>query len=269
MKVLSLIICVSILFEFPQEKSSVELYEIETEEGIEIHVRNQNYYSVTLEVDFDLENLVAGRAIPFTEILPPKSDQKLTDLKVRNKDESWGFQTSYGFHMGDIFAQHNNSYIYRLPYRLGTEHRVGQSYNGSFSHTGSVAYSIDFDMPEGTGIYSARSGVVVAVQELFKEGGETEYFKDKANYITVVHNDGTFSEYSHLRYDGAIVTEGQRIRTGQLIGYSGSTGYATGPHLHFNVKKAVKGGEFITIPVEFVTRKGAQTLKEKKSYKAL
>lgn len=87
-----------------------------------------------------------------------------------------------------------------------------------------------------------------------------------ANYITVLHNDGTFADYSHLRYKSVIVQLGQQVERGQIIGYSGATGYATGPHLHFVVKKAKKGGGFISIPVEFTTLKGIQELREGEKY---
>lgn len=251
------------------EKGSVELYQIEREGLIEIHGKNFNEYSVTVEVDLELTNMRSNKINPFTMVLAPKSDVKLTELVVKRKDKGWSYETSYGFQMGDIFAKHLDSYEYQLPYQLGTEHRVSQAYNGEFSHKGETAFSIDFDMPEGTKIFAARSGVVVDVQESYSKGGTSSEFLDKANYVTVVHNDGTFSEYSHLKKNGVLVSLGQRVRTGQLLGFSGATGYATGPHLHFNVKKAVKGGSFETIPTKFKIRGSTKTIEKGKSYKAL
>lgn len=252
-----------------QEKPSVDVYTVEKEGSVEVFAHNMNEYAVTLELNIELDNVRSSKRLPLTVALAPKADVKLTELFVKSRNKKWGFSTNYSYYMGSIFADHTDSYIYRLPYRLGTEATVAQGYNGEFSHTGRMAYSIDFNMPEGTEIYSARSGVVVDLRESYNEGGTSEYFLDKANYITIAHNDGTFSEYSHLRKDGVTVAIGQRVRLGQLIGYSGATGYVTGPHLHFNVKKAVRGGKFITIPIKFKTREGTITLKEKKSYKAL
>ncbi len=258
-----------LLVSFIQEKPSVEVYNVEKENSIEVYAKNTNLYPVTIEVDIDLENLSSSKKLPVVEGMAPDSEKLITELTVKKRDKRWSLGTTYKYHMGNIFSRHNDNYVYRLPYQLGAEFKVAQAYNGDFSHKGKLAYSIDFDMPEGTPVYSARSGVVVETQESYSEGGTDEYFQDKANFVTVVHKDGTFAEYSHLKLNGIAVSVGQRIRSGQLLGYSGATGYATGPHLHFHVKKVVKGGDFITIPVKFSTQKGAIRLKEKESYKAL
>lgn len=269
MKIISVLAVLFLSHTFLQEKPLVDVYTVEKEGSIEVHAKNLNEYAVTLELDIELENLRSSKRLPLTVALATNQDSKLLELSVKNRKEKWGFSTKYSYYMGSIFADHTDSYVYRLPYRLGTDARVVQAYNGDFSHSGRIAYSIDFDMPEGTEIYAARSGVVVDLKESFSEGGSSEYFIDKANFVTVAHNDGTFSEYSHLKKNGVIVNIGQKVRMGQLLGYSGATGYATGPHLHFNVKKAVRGGEFITIPTKFKTQEGTITLKESSSYKAL
>lgn len=253
----------------PQEKPTVEVFNVEKEDRIEIHARNLNDYPITIEVDIELLNLTSSNKLPVKVAISPKSEKLITDLKMIKGSEKWGFSTKYTYHMGSVFAKHNDNFAYRLPYRLGTEAIVAQGYFGDFSHTDAITYSIDFDLEEGTEIYAARSGIVVDTQESFTDGGTDEFYVDKANFITIVHNDGTFSEYSHLKVNGVNVTVGQRVRVGQLIGYSGATGYATGPHLHFSVKKVGEDGHFMTIPVKFSTQEGTVTLQEKKKYKAL
>lgn len=269
MKLIPIITGLLVVFTSFQEKPTVEVFNVEKESSIELHAKNTNPYPVTIEVEIDLTNLSSAKRLPLVQAIPPESEVLLTELSVEKREERWGFSTSYSYYMGSIFADHNDNFVYRLPYQLGTEYRVAQAYNGDFSHSGMLSYSIDFNMPEGTPIYSTRSGVVVEFNESYTEGGPDKFYEDKANYITVVHNDGTFAEYSHLRRNGVNVSIGQRIRTGQLIGYSGATGYVTGPHLHFHVKKAVKGGDFITIPIKFATQNGTIQLKEGESYKAL
>ncbi|MBO6524643.1 MAG: M23 family metallopeptidase [Balneolaceae bacterium] len=269
MKLISIITALLFVFTSFQEKHTVEVFNLEKESSIEVHARNNNPFPVTIELEIDLTNLNSSKRLPLIQAIPPESEVKLTELSVQKRAERWGFNTSYRYYMGSIFADHNDNFVYRLPYRLGTDYKIAQGYNGDFSHSGQLAYSIDFDLPEGTPIYSARSGVVVELQEDYTEGGSDKFYEDKANYITIVHNDGTFAEYSHLRHNGVSVNVGQRVRTGQLIGYSGATGYATGPHLHFHVKKAVKGGDFITIPTKFSTQNGTIQLREGESYKAL
>ncbi len=123
-------------------------------------------------------------------------------------------------------------------------------------------------MPEGTQIYAARGGVVIEVEQRFDEGGDTDLYLDKANFVTVLHADGTMADYSHLQYNGARVSVGDELRVGQFLGLSGATGFVTGPHLHFSVKRTVLGGKYETIPVKFATLNGPVTPQEGRSYAA-
>jgi murein DD-endopeptidase MepM/ murein hydrolase activator NlpD len=251
------------------EDTSVELYQVKKAQYIEVHGRNHNDYPVTVNIEMNLNNLASDHTLPYTVVLKANSDDLVLILDIVDPTKKWEYDTNYSYHMGDIFARHDDSYIYRLPYRLGESAKVVQGYNGSFSHKDDIRYSIDFDLPERTPIYAARGGIVVEVEEGFSEGGTSKELLAKANNVTILHSDGTFADYSHLIKNGAHVILGQKVRAGQLIGYSGATGYASGPHLHFNVKRATKGGGFITIPVQFKTIDGPKELKQGKSYKAL
>lgn len=229
---------------------------------------NPNFFPVTLELNIIAENMSAPQKLPVIRSLPAGDQVSVAVMIISDPAVSWSYETRYLFYMGDADAQHDDRFAYRLPYERQTEHRVEQAYGGSFSHTGDAYYSLDFAMDEGTRIVAARNGLVVKVEESFSEGGNDPSFLQKANVITIMHEDGTFADYSHLKKNGAVVRSGQQVRSGQLIGYSGATGYATGPHLHFAVKKARKGGGFTTLPIKFKTRKGILTLKERTSYMA-
>lgn len=98
-----------------------------------------------------------------------------------------------------------------------------QVYNGK-GHTG-----IDFRATIGTPIMASASGIISGV-------GDTDLVKGCYSYgrwVLINHNDGLSTLYAHLSLIS--VTIGQEVKTGEVIGYSGSTGYATGPHLHFGV----------------------------------
>ncbi len=240
----------------------------EIENGVVLFGENKNFFPITIELDADLTNMNSSEKNPLITVIQGKSKIKLVELKVNDPKASWGMKYSYTYYQGSIFARHDDKVAYTLPFKLGTEHRLDQGYNGKFSHKGESRYSLDFNMEEGTEIYSSRAGTVVETEESYSKGGSDRDYIDKANFVSILHDDGTIAQYSHLRKNGVSVKIGQKVKAGERIGYSGATGYVTGPHLHFTVLKAKKGGGFISIPVKFATKDGIKQLKEGKKYTA-
>ncbi|HVE53713.1 MAG TPA: M23 family metallopeptidase, partial [Ramlibacter sp.] len=105
---------------------------------------------------------------------------------------------------------------------------VGSSYGmRTDPFTGQVAMhaGVDFAAPTGTPIYAAAGGVVTSAEMNAVYG----------NTVEVDHGNGNTTLYAHLsRID---VRKGQTVERGQRIGAVGSTGWATGPHLHFEFKE--------------------------------
>jgi murein DD-endopeptidase MepM/ murein hydrolase activator NlpD len=108
-------------------------------------------------------------------------------------------------------------------------------YFGNTAFAQSGAYSgkghngIDFRAPIGTPLKAALTGTVTGVGNTDAIRGCYSYGK----WVMIKHSNGLSTMYAHLSQVN--VDEGQSVATGQVIGYSGSTGYATGPHLHFGV----------------------------------
>ena len=86
---------------------------------------------------------------------------------------------------------------------------------------------IDLACPQGTPIYATRAGRVTTAS--YQAGGA-------GNYVSINHLDGFSSIYMHMTH--YVVYPGQNVAQGQLIGYVGSTGISTGPHLHFGISYA-------------------------------
>ena len=82
---------------------------------------------------------------------------------------------------------------------------------------------VDLANNQGTPIYAARSGKVTVAT----------YGGTYGNYVTINHGDGYSSLYAHMTH--YVVHKGDTVKKGQLIGYMGSTGRSTGPHLHFSI----------------------------------
>ncbi len=103
--------------------------------------------------------------------------------------------------------------------------RNPQAYSGK-GHNG-----VDFAAPIGTPVKSALSGVVVGSGDMdLVNGGRCRSY---GKWIMVRHNNGLSTLYGHLSL--IKVEQNQEVATGEIIAYSGNTGYTTGPHLHFSV----------------------------------
>lgn len=123
---------------------------------------------------------------------------------------------------------------YVLPYAVGDAHLVTNTTGHYTPSNGGVGlYAVDFAMPTGTPVHAARAGEVVAIREHFRDGNGVDL---EENFVFVRHADGTVARYFHLTGDGAAVRVGDRVRQGELIGWSGNTGQTAGPHLHFDVQ---------------------------------
>jgi murein DD-endopeptidase MepM/ murein hydrolase activator NlpD len=109
-----------------------------------------------------------------------------------------------------------------------------QIYNGG-GHN-----AIDIAAPIGTAVEAALGGVVLATGDTDLVRGCYSFGK----WVMLIHGNGLNTMYAHL--SEIDVTKGQSVGAGQVLGLSGMTGYATGPHLHFGVY-ATEGTEILTL----------------------
>ncbi len=161
-------------------------------------------------------------------------------------------------------TQKTDSYVYDLPFEKGGSHKIIQGYGGWFSHKGIAA--LDFYMPVGTAVFAAREGVVYNFKEDSDEGGPLPAKKNKANYIIIKHADGSYGCYWHLQHNGVVTKKGF-VQKGQLISYSGNTGFVVAAHLHFSVKTKLNYDKDSFVKTKFNTNEGVLLLKRGKTYK--
>lgn len=230
--------------------------------GVEFEAENLNPYRVTLTLDFEtITNLQSSSRIPLTVELIGYSKKKILVLNRIDRTKAVDYRSTYGWVRGSPFVKHNDDYVYALPFAKGANVRVSQGYNGDTSHKGLSAYAIDFPLPQGTPIYAAREGIVVGAEVSNTIGGASPEYRQYANYVIVEHNDGTMGNYYHLKQGGTAVRIGDKVAKGQLIAYSGNTGYTTAPHLHFSVSKVdpVSMRRPMNLPVKIQTLQGLVT----------
>lgn len=90
--------------------------------------------------------------------------------------------------------------------------------------------AVDIGAARGTPIHAAAAGTVIVARNNGAWNG------GYGNYVVVTHDNGTQTLYAHMK--NTIVSPGQSVSSGEVIGYEGTTGLATGPHLHFEVRGA-------------------------------
>ena len=131
-----------------------------------------------------------------------------------------------------LFSVNKNSIYYTSNFVYPVESTRRTSFFGdrrtyeytTGSSSNSLHYGIDFGVPTGTPVYACGDGKVVLVEDRVSTGWS----------IVIEHMPGLYSLYYHL--DSTLIEEGMLVKAGEQIGFSGATGLATGPHLHWEVR---------------------------------
>jgi len=225
-------------------------YEVIENETIVFYANNRNFCPYQYKITF------------YGKCAEKLSQKEFTGIVYNNQGEVELFRVSSSdilpdkitftekFKVGDPDIKMDSNYVYRLPFADDESYRVTQAFNSRYSHKGWQNYSIDFAMCEGSPVYAARGGVVVDFKKDSNLGGRNSKYAKYTNYLIIYHDDGTFSGYLHLQKNGVTVDVGDIVNEGDIIAYSGNTGWTGGPHLHFMVYKA-KNFAFQTIPITF------------------
>lgn len=167
---------------------------------------------------------VVATGYPVEEIIVPPDQSALLDPNVSAQEEA---MRSAVFARSAPERLWEGSFILPVDAPVSSPYGIGRSYNGgpiTSYHKGT-----DFPVDEGTPVVAANAGRVAFAGTLPIRGLS----------VIVDHGAGVMSGYHHLQ--SAAVAEGETVAAGDLIGYSGASGLATGPHLHWEI--VVRGVE--------------------------
>lgn len=195
--------------ELDETQAALEIKRTESDDVIRELVKKQEEFQVLLdESEAAQDALMREIAQKEKELSNAKYEEHLAKLALQGQNppsnSSWTTPVS-GYTLTSPFGN-------RLHPVLG----YYRMHNG-----------IDMACPQGTPIYATRAGKVT--QASYQAGGA-------GNYVSINHGDGFASIYMHMT--NYVVSVGQNVGQGQLIGYVGSTGISTGPHLHFGISYA-------------------------------
>lgn len=167
----------------------------------------------------NIENINVNGKIKSINNKAINADQEMLTTSIVNKNDT----------------KNVNNFVLKKPVKGGiTTSGFGDTISRTASHNGH-----DWAVNTGTKVRAAAEGVV-----------ELAYFSESYGYnILINHNNGFKTRYAHL--SEVKVSKGEKVEQSQVIALSGSTGFSTGPHLHFEV---VKDGKRVN-PIEYVSNR--------------
>jgi murein DD-endopeptidase MepM/ murein hydrolase activator NlpD len=179
-------------------------------------------------------------AEPETEAAPKAQPKPAAKPAAKPAPEKTATPAAHTVHTKPAAAPHTGGYTLPVHAPLGTGYQASGSHWASGHHTGQ-----DFLVPTGTAVHAVAAGKVVTAGW----GGSYGY------QVVIRHPDGHYSQYGHLSQISVKV--GQQVNEGQRIARSGSTGNATGPHLHFEIRTGPVYGDDID-PLNYLRAHGVK-----------
>ncbi len=239
--------------------------EFESSDGVVfVYINNRlsGPMQVQLSAGRETRNMEAQPALPVTYLLEPKQRKLVTRLQAIDANAPMIRDLQSRGIPGDPHAI-PDELTYSLPVDENSQWALGQEFNGEYSHNDEQnRYAVDFIVPVGTPVLAARSGIVMETIGSYDAGGQNaKIYASRANFIRILHDDGSMALYAHLKENGVLVLPGERVGLGDVIGYSGNTGFSSGPHLHF-VLQINTGMRLVSIPFRMVGPTGILPLSQ-------
>lgn len=233
----------------PVEPSAIARLRVEAGDG-EYLAYADNSLSGPIEVMLGFtrsSNVRGAPSLPARATVPARGSVLVARLRAEDPGRNGDFELSLTGVPGNPSARPQDV-EYLLPLRQ-PRNRIDQGFGGRFSHADEQnRHALDFAADIGTPVLAARAGVVMQVESDFSKAGlKKEKYGGRANFVRILHDDGTMAIYAHLATNGVLARVGQRVNAGQQIGLSGNTGFTTGPHLHFALQ-VNRGMRLVSIP---------------------
>jgi murein DD-endopeptidase MepM/ murein hydrolase activator NlpD len=215
----------------------------------------RNHYHGPAQIELSLaeaDNVLASPALPARFVLPGNAEQGLVTFGAVDPTESFSYRLAYTLVPGAPFDTLPEDLDFYPPFARGKTWPISQGIDDDQTH-GDPAnrYAVDIVMPLGTPVLAARGGIVMESEGSYADNGrKDERYLDRANFIRLLHDDGTMAIYAHLQQHSLRVQPGMKVPAGHWIANSGNSGYSSGPHLHFVVQMNI-GMALEALPLRF------------------
>lgn len=222
------------------------------------HFFNHYHGPAELEVSLtDGMNVKTEPPLPARVVLPAQTEKQVVTFEANDPYQAFRYRLAYIMVPGPPVERLPEDVDFYPPFPAGMEFPISQGIDELTTHDmEGNQYAVDITMPTGTPVLAARTGVVMDLEDDFHGGGkQEERFLKRANYVRILHDDGSMGVYAHLQPGSAQVYPGARVPAGTWIANSGNTGYSSGPHLHFVIQLNV-GMAIESLPFRFRQRNG-------------
>lgn len=203
--------------ETEAKQSSVEALQADKQKELESYnAKIQDANADIAQMQSEIAGIQEAIRAEENQIAAIEAEIRRQEEEARKKAEAQG-QSYETKNLGSI------SFIWPCP----ASGRITSAFGGRSSPTEGASSNhqgIDIGAPTGSSILAAASGSVVIAT----------YSASAGNYVMINHGGGVYTVYMHMNSIG--VSVGQSVSQGQQIGTVGSTGYSTGPHLHFGIR---------------------------------
>ncbi len=237
--------------EYAATKEQIASHEVEleTEHGEllglqeQTQAKHQSVETLLAEKNRELKNFESrineaeGQISEYEKDLKAQEDRiKALEAEIKRKEEEARKAAEAAGKQYKTASLGDISFIWPLP----SSSRITSAFGGRSSPTEGASTNhqgVDVGAPTGSPILAAASGTVVV----------SAYSYSAGNYIMINHGSGIYTVYMHCSQ--LLASEGQEVKQGQTIAKVGSTGYSTGPHLHFGIRS---GGSYVN-PLAYVS----------------
>ena len=235
-------------------------------EGCRIVAVNKSAAPVTVVARLAGRAYRSNRKWPLKAVVAPHSSMEMARVFAKDGGDPCRVDMRHSDGVGDAFAVPDRNHRYPLPFGKGVYLRVVQAPGGVLTtHKDALnRHAVDFGIPVGTPVLAVRAGTVIEVRDGFGAGRADPALAEKTNLVSIVHADGTFALYAHLAPNRISVRPGEKVEAGQVIAHSGKSGFAAGPHLHFDLRRAVIGPDGVvtqeSLPFAFYRKKSGEKI---------